>query len=111
MTSKQKDNLSLERAYLTIIESAEKCPECGCNPSSPKEGCECEHHNEVTEEETVAEDKNKKPEWLIKAQKKAEGEDVEDEDEDEDSKKTSDKKEVKESLEQIYAQIINESKK
>jgi len=47
-----------------------KCPECSCNPSEPKEDCECDHHNK--EKETVAEAKNKKPDWLIAAQKGAE---------------------------------------
>lgn len=108
MTSKQKDNLSLERAYLTICESAEKCPECGCNPTEPKEGCECEHHNK--EEETVAEAKGKKPDYL----------DVDgDGDKKEPMKKAlknkhkkgpSKTKKIAESLEDVYDQLINEGK-
>jgi len=75
MTIKQKDNLSLERAYLNIVEAATKCSECGCNPSDPKEGCDCEHHNEKSE--TVAEaKKNKKPEWLFKKGAKKEDSDT-----------------------------------
>lgn len=114
MTLKQKDNLSLERAYLTIAESATKCSKCGCNPTAPKEGCDCEHHNEKSE--TVAEaKKNKKPEWLFKkGKKKEDSESDEESDEGEDSakKKTNNKKEkVEESLEQIYEQLLIEGKK
>lgn len=66
MTNKQKDNVLLEQAYNSIIEAAaKKCSECGCNPSKPKEGCECEHHNN-SKEDTVEEAKAKKakPDYL-----------------------------------------------
>ena len=120
MTSKQKDNLSLEQAYRAICESAEKCPECGCNPSSPKEGCECEHHNEEAKDETVAEAKAKgqKPDYLDvdgdgdtkEPMKKA----LKDKEKKGSSNKGPSKKESKkvdESLEQVYEQLINESRK
>lgn len=44
MTSKQKDNVLLENLYFNaVVEAADKCPECGCNPTHPKDECECDH--------------------------------------------------------------------
>lgn len=108
ITTKQKDNASLERAYLTIVESATKCPECGCNPSEPKEGCECEHHND----ETVAEAKGKKPDYLD-ADGDGDTEEPMGKALKEKGKKSSSKKETKkvdESLEEAYNRIINENR-
>ena len=112
MTPKQKDNVLLERAYLNIIEAADKCPECGCNPTEPKEGCECEHHNKEKEEETVAEAKGKKPDYLDVDGDGDEEESMEKALKDKEHKGSNKKetKKVAESLEEAYEQLITESK-
>jgi hypothetical protein len=64
MTSKQKDNLLLENLYFNaVVEAADKCPECGCNPTHPKDECECDHD---CDDEPVEEAKAKggKPDYL-----------------------------------------------
>lgn len=104
MTPKQKDLALLEEAYKLISEAkAGKCTKCGCNPLKPKAGCKCKHKmaskKEAVDEEidteesdTLEEKENKKPDWLVKAQKKSEGKgDSEDKDEDSDDDEDSDK--------------------
>lgn len=64
MTSKQKDNLLLENLYFSaVVEAADKCPECGCNPTHPKDECECDHN--CDDDEPVEEaKKGSKPDYL-----------------------------------------------
>jgi hypothetical protein len=62
MTSKQKDNLLLENLYFNaVVEAATKCTECGCNPSNPKEACDCDHGDDTVEE---AKAKGSKPDYI-----------------------------------------------
>lgn len=62
MTSKQKDNLLLENLYFNaVVEAAKKCPECGCNPTHPKDECECDHDCDEPVEEAK---KGSKPDYM-----------------------------------------------
>ena len=62
MTSKQKDNLLLENLYFNaVVEAAKKCPECGCNPTHPKDECECDHDCDEPVEEAK---KGSKPDYI-----------------------------------------------